>query len=65
MNQREIETTLASSATLSTVIDGATSTVNSLIGDGINGGIQSEELGAEATVEIIAARVAIALSASI
>ena len=65
MNQREIETTLASIATLSTVIDGATSTVNSLIGDGINGGIKVKELGAEATVEIIAARVAIALSASI
>lgn len=65
MNQREIETTTASIATLATVIDGATSVVNSLIGDGINGGIEGEEIGAEATVEIIAARVAVALSANI
>lgn len=65
MNQKETERVVTSVATLAVVIDAATSVANSLLGECITGKVNDTQLGNDNTVELVAARVSVHLTAQL
>lgn len=65
MNQKETERVVTSVATLAGVVDAASSVVNELLGDVITGKVNGTQLGAERTIDVVAARVSAHITAQL
>lgn len=65
MNQEQTERVVTSVATLAVVVDAASCVVNELLGECITGKVNDTSLGANDTVELVAARVSTHLTSQL